>query len=403
MKSIRTNISTLRQIVELIPGHLVKKLSIKYGVDKKSRSFTPWSHVVSMLYSQLSHAFSLNDVCDALRNHSNPLKTIRGATAPSRNGLSYANKVRDGNMAEDLFWSVLHSLKFQYPGFGGRNYRGMPRRFKRAINIVDSTTISLVANCMNWAKHRRRKAAAKCHMRLDLQSFLPKFAVVKPAKHSDPAVAYEVCSGLKAGEIVIFDKAYIDFVHLFRLNERGVFWVSRAKDNMQYRTVKKNRTSAKVLRDEIIKMTVPKTYSQYPKYLRLVEALVEIKGEEKVLTFITNNLNWAASSICDLYKCRWAIEVFFKQIKQNLKLCDFLGHSENAIRWQIWTALLVYVLLRFLAFTNKWEHSFSRFITMLRAVLWDKFSLSELIKAYGTAGALKRTRAAPEQAYLPGF
>jgi hypothetical protein len=403
MKSIRTNISTLRQIVELIPGHLVKKLSIKYGVDKKSRSFSPWSHVVSMLYSQLSHAFSLNDVCDALRNHSNPLGTIRGASAPSRNGLSYANKVRNGDMAEELFWSVLSSLKYHYPNFGGRNYKGMPRRFKRAINIVDSTTISLVANCMNWAKHRRRKAAAKCHMRLDLQSFLPKFAVVKPAKHSDPAVAYELCSGLKAGEIVVFDKAYIDFVHLNLLDEREVFWVSRAKDNMQYKTVKKNKTSGKILRDEIIQLTTPKTFSQYPKNLRLVEAIVEVDGKEMQMIFITNNLNWAASSICELYKCRWAVEVFFKQIKQNLQLCDFLGYNENAIKWQVWTALLVYVLLRFLAFTNKWEHSFSRFITMLRAVLWDKFSVSELIKDYGTAGGLKRTRAAPEQAYLPGF
>jgi len=256
---------------------------------------------------------------------------------------------------------------------------------------------------MNWAKHRRRKAAAKCHMRLDLQSFLPKFAVVKPAKHSDPAVAYEVCSGLKAGEIVVFDKAYIDFVHLNLLDERSVFWVSRAKDNMQYKTVKENKTSGKILRDEIIQLTTPKTFSQYTKNLRLVEASVEIDGKEMQMTFITNNLNWAASSICELYKCRWAVEVFFKQIKQNLQLCDFLGYSENAIKWQVWTALLVYVLLRFFAFTNKWEHSFSRFITMLRAVLWDKFNVSELIKAYGTAGGLKRTRAAPEQAYLPGF
>jgi hypothetical protein len=403
MKSIRTNISTLRQIIELIPGHLVKKLSIKYGVDRKSRSFTPWSHLVSMLYSQLSHAFSLNDVCDALRNHNKSLSTIRGALPPSRNGLSYANKIRNGDMAEDLFWSVLNNLKFQYPGFGGRNYKGMPRRFKRTVNIVDSTTISLIANCMSWAKHRRRKAAAKCHMRLDLQSFLPKFALVKPAKHSDPAVAYEICSGIKAGEIVVFDKAYIDFVHLYRLEQREVFWVSRAKDNMQYKTIQKNKVNGKVIRDEFIELTIPKTYAQYPKKLRLVEAVVEVDGKEKQMVFITNNLKWAASSICNLYKSRWAVEVFFKQIKQNLQLCDFLGYSENAIKWQVWTALLVYVLLRFLAFANKWTHSFSRFITMLRAVLWDKFSLSELIKAYGTAGALKRTRAAPEQAYLPGF
>ncbi len=137
-------------------------------------------------------------------------------------------------MAEELFWSVLGCLHQISPKFGGRNYRGMPRRFKRIINVVDSTTISLVANCMDWAKHRRRKAAAKCHMRLDLQSFLPKFAVVNSANHSDSTNAYAVCASIKAGEIVVFDKAYVDFKHLHILNERDVFWVTRAKDNMQY-------------------------------------------------------------------------------------------------------------------------------------------------------------------------
>jgi len=135
----------------------------------------------------------------------------------------------------------------------------------------------------------------------------------------------------------------------------------------------------------------------------VVEVDVKVDVEEKQMVFIINNFKWPASSICSLYRSKWVVEVFFKQIKQNLQLCDFLGYSENAIKWQVWTALLVYVLLRFLAFANKWTHSFSRFITMLRAVLWNNFSLNELIQAYGTAGALKRTRAAPEQAYLPGF
>ena len=141
MKSIRTNISTLRQIVELIPGHLVKKISIKHGVDKKSRSFTPWSHVVSLLFSQLSHALSLNDVCDSLKNHISMLTTIRGAVAPSRNGLSYANNNRNADMAEDLFWSVLAHLHSTSPSFGGRNYSGMPKRFKRMIKFSGSVLL----------------------------------------------------------------------------------------------------------------------------------------------------------------------------------------------------------------------------------------------------------------------
>lgn len=403
MKSIRTNISTLRQIVELIPGHLVKKLSIKHGVDKRSRKFTPWSHVVSLIHSQLSHALSLNDVCDSLTNHNSILKTIRGAVAPSRNGLSYANKHRNADMAEELFWSVLSHLHKTCPTFAGRNYNGMPKRFKRLIHVVDSTTISLIANCLDWAKHRRRKAAAKCHMRLDLQSFLPKFAIVDSAKCSDPVMAYELCADIKDGEIVVFDKAYIDFKHLLQLNSRGVFWVSRAKDNMQYRVIKTNKSSGKILQDERIELASPNTYKNYPIHLRFVKALVEVEGKEIEMTFITNNFKWAASSICDLYKSRWAVEVFFKQIKQNLQLCDFLGHSKNAVRWQIWMALLTYVLLRFIAFSNKWEHSFRRLFTLLRGVLWSKFNIFAIMESYGTASGQKRMRAAPEQAYLPGF
>lgn len=405
MKTVRSNVSTLRQIVELIPGHLVNKLAKKYGVDKKSRKYTPWSHVATMLYSQLSHALSLNDVCDALNNHRKEFITIRGAVAPSRNGLSHANKVRNADMAEELFWSVLEYLHSLSSGFGSRTYKGMPRRFKRTINVVDSTTISLVANCMSWAKHRRRKAATKLHMCLDLQSFLPRFAVFDAAKHSDPAKAYELCAELKAGEIVIFDKAYVDFKHLNILDDRDVFWVTRAKSNMQYKVIKENsvNNNGKIISDQIIELIVPNSYKQYPKQFRLVKAVVENNGKEEEMTFITNNDEWAASSICELYKARWAVEVFFKQIKQTLQLCDFMGYSANAIRWQVWTAMLVYILLRFLAHIGNWPHSFNRLFTMLRGILWSKFNLLNIIKSYGTACETTRMRATPEHAYLPGL
>ena len=182
-----------------------------------------------MLYAQLTHSIGLNDVCDALvGHHRGALSSIRGAEAPSRSGLSYANKHRDAKMAEELFWSLLSHLQSLSPGFAGRTFKGFPRRFKRTINVVDSTTIALIANCMYWAKHRRRKAAAKCHLRLDLQSFLPRFAIIDTAKENDAKRAREVCAGLKEGEIVLFDKAYVDFEHLFDLSSRGVYFVTRA-------------------------------------------------------------------------------------------------------------------------------------------------------------------------------
>lgn len=403
MKPNKSNLSTLKQICQLIPPHIVNKLGKKHGI--KTRKFSSWSHVVALLYTQLSHALSLNDVCDGLNNHSSSLKNIRGATAPKRNTFSYANRNRDAAMAEDLFWEVLKSLTGQMPQFGiDRQYSGFPQRFKRSIYAVDSTTIQLVANCLGWAKHRRRKAAAKCHMQLNLQTFLPSFAIVKEANTHDSTEAKELCGNIKAGEIVVFDKAYVDFKHLDHLDNRGVNWVTRSKDNMTYEVVREHSLpKAAILKDQVIKLTGQKTTNAYSQELRMVEAEVEINGKLKILTFITNNFEWAPSSIATLYQARWGIEVFFKQIKQTLKLADFLGHNKNAILWQVWTALLTYVLLRFLAYRSEWKHSFARIFTLVRAVLWNYFDLDSLLKSCGTANDPPKIRSTPNQAYLPAF
>ena len=213
-----------------------------------------------MLHVQLAHSLSLNDVADTLRNHAGVLTTIRKATPPSRNGLSHANAVRDPAMAEALFWRVLSHIQKQHPKFGyGQKYSGLPRKFKRAIYAIDSTTIQLIANCLDWAKHRRRKAAAKCHMQLNMQTFLPQFAIVKQASTHDSTEAYALCANLKCGEIALFDKAYIDFKHLSALDQRGVFWVSRAKENMAYQVIKQlNQSKGKIISDELIQLQTPK-------------------------------------------------------------------------------------------------------------------------------------------------
>ena len=399
-------LNLLRQICNFIPPFLVPNIALKTHVDEKSRSFTPWSHVVSLCYAQLTHSIGLNDVCDALQLHSGPLSSIRGATPPSRNGLSNANRERTSDMAEQLFWSVFEHLGNISPRFvSGKAGKRFCRRFKRTIHLVDSTTIPLIASCMDWAKHRRRKAAAKCHLRLDLQSFLPRFAIVDTAKHADAKRAWEVCAGIREGEIVVFDKAYVDYGHLADMAMRGVFWVSRSKENMQYEVVKQYQTepNGKILRDELIRLKTPSALKDYPELMRRVVALVEVDGKEVEMTFLTNNLEWSAQSIADLYRSRWQIEVFFKQIKQCLQLADFLGTNANAVKWQIWTALLVYLLLRYVAFLSEWEHSFSRLFTIIRAGLWQKLDLITLLKSYGTAGGHFRYLAQPEQAYIPGL
>ena len=405
MQPAKHDYTVLKQICQHIPAHLVPKLARAFGVDQQARTFSPWSHVVAMLHVQLAHSLSLNDVADTLRNHSGVLTTIRRATPPSRNGLSHANRVRDPDMAQALFWEVLSHIQSQHPDFGrGHKYSGLPKRFKRAIHAIDSTTIQLVANCMDWAKHRRRKAAAKCHMQLNLQTFLPQFAIVKEASTHDSTEAYQLCSNLKDGEIAVFDKAYVDFPHLADLDKRGVFWVTRAKDNMNYRIVKQHTPpKGDILRDVLIELKTPKSYQAYPQKLRLVTANVQVNGVMKTMTFITNNFLWAPSSICDLYKCRWGIEVFFKQIKQTLQLSDFLGHSQNAILWQVWMALLAYVLIRFIGHLGQWKGTFRRLFTLLRGVLFSRLDVTSVMQLCGTARGSPRMIGSPQQAYLPGF
>jgi len=402
-KPTRAQFSIFRQICNFIPPHEVSKIARQTGVEDRSRTFSPWSHVVSLVYGQLTHSIGLNDLCDSLQLHSGPLASVRGASAPSRNGLSNANRERPAGMAEQLFWRVMGHLGEQSPGFVKGRSRGPAFRFKMPIHVVDTTVLELVANCLDWAKHRRRKAAAKTHLRLNLQSLLPNFVIIDTAGEHDNQRARELCAGVKSGEIVLFDKGYMDFAHLRDLDQRGVFWVTRAKENMAYEVVKKMPQSKdeKILKDEIIVLSNPDKPA--PELMRRVVAIVEIDGEEREMTFLTNNLEWSPRSVADLYRCRWQIEVFFKQIKQTLQLADFLGHNANAVRWQVWMALLVYVLLRYLSYLSKWSHSFTRLFTILRAVSWEKFDLLNLLTRYGTAGGHFRHLAQPEQAYFVGF
>lgn len=402
----KSRFTVLSQICKLIPPHLVIKLARRHGSERQARKFSPWSHVVALIFAQMTRALSLNDVCDALNNHRARLSAIRGAVAPRRNTLSHANRNRDPKMMEELLWKMIDHLRTVSPGFGGHSrYVKLPRAFKRVIHAVDSTTIALVANCMEWAKHRRRKAAAKCHMRLNMQDMLPRFAVVDTARESDSKRAHEVCFGIKSGEIVVFDKAYVDFDHLCELDCEGITWITRAKDNMRYRVKKKRQRKAKgnILRDDEITLVHRKSKERYPQTFRLIQARVMVDDKEVLMVFITNNMELAASSISELYRCRWSIEVFFKELKQCLQLCDFIGYNEKAVKWQIWAALLTYILLRYLAFLSRWHHSFTRIWTMVRGVLWSRYDLLSLLKSYGTAGGCYRALGQPEQAYLPGL
>jgi hypothetical protein len=405
----RHHINVLGQMLKFIPRDIIHKSAKETGVDLKARTYSVLSHLGTMIFAQLAHALSLNDVCDWLRLKARAIAAF-GLTPPSRNNLSNSNKVRDAKFAELVFWRTLGHLQQRDRSFGrqrpgGNAGRSLLHRFKVRIHAVDSTVMELVANCMDWAKHRRRKAAAKMHLRLGLNGFLPTFAIVDTAGEHDNKRAREVCAGLEAGEIVVFDKAYVDFAHLHDLDVRVVQWVTRAKDNLRYRTVRNLpvKKGGNILRDQIVRLTGAKWKSLIGWTLRRVEAWVEVDGAERLMVFITNNIDWSAGSVCDLYRARWDIEVFFKQVKQTLKLGDFLGHSANAIRWQVWTALLVYVLLRFAAHIGQWGHSFTRLFAVVRAAMWERLDLVGLLRSYGTAGGSFTMLGSPQTAWLPGF
>jgi len=400
----RTQPSVLRQLVELIPAYMVPKLARKFGVDKRARTFSAFSHVVALVYAQLSHALSLNDICDGLRLMATPLRALRGATPPSRNALSHANKIRDCGMAEALFWEVLTHLQDRFPRFKRGVSPRLARRFRRSIHIVDSTVIELISSCVDWANHNRRKAAIKCHLRLSLRTLLPNFAFLSSARENDVQQVRRICTGLQRGEVLLCDRGFHLMAHFYELTQRGVFFVTRTREQILFKVVGRGARSKdpRILKDEYVVTCGDWVKGHYPEKLRRVTARVLIDREECVLTFLTNNFSWSAGSIADLYRCRWQIEAFFKQIKQTLQLADFLGHSANAVKWQIWIALLVFVLLRFQAWCNDWAHSFARLLTLLRAALWLPRDVARLLR-YGTADGNYQQLDPTGQRWLPGF
>lgn len=373
------------QVCNLIPTHLVARLATEHESDGDARSFSHWSHVVALIYGKFTHNFGLNNLCDVLGQYTGPLSAIRGATAPKRNTLSHANQIRPAAIAESLFYKTLEHLRDTSPGFGLRRFPGRLRGLKGSIQLVDSTVIELVANCMPWASHRRRKAAVKCHTRLDFQSLLPRYVVVDVAREHDNLRAREVCAGLKTGEIVVFDRGYVHYKHFADLSARGVVWVTRAKSNMKYDLLDSRPApeGGKIVSDEWIAL-------KDELGARRIVAVVEVDGQEREMEFLTNQMEWSAATVVALYKARWEIEKFFKELKQTCKLCDLMSYSANGIRWEVWTALLVQLLARYLAWCSQWCHAFNRLYALIAGMIWTKRDIVEVLKSYGTAEEMER-------------
>ena len=218
---------------------------------------------------------------------------------------------------------------------------------------------------------------------------------------NDTARAEELCKGLEEGEIVVMDKGYNDYGFFDRLDQRGVWWVTRAKGNMEYSVIEDLSQGKKgIVKDELVHLPGA---SNPDMTVRRVEAYVEVDGEQRLMVFITNNEDWSPRTVCELYRRRWDIEVFFKQVKQVLHISTFLGYSANAVTWQIYSALLMYLLLRYQAFLSKWTCCFTQLFTRVRAALWEFIDLSRLMECYGTASGEPDEPKVPRQACLEGL
>ena len=398
-------LTVLGQFCKLIPKYSLANVCAelnKEGIKIAARAFSVWSHIVSMIYCHMAHCVSLNDICDGLQNFKGNLNDIRNATAPYRNTLSHANRTRNIALIKKLFWKTVEHYQQTHPKFftqGGRSYFRLPRRFKRAIRAIDSTTIELIAKCMDWAKHRKHKAAAKVHVALDLISFIPIRVVTDSANHHDGSYMSELCGNMKSGDIAVMDRAYVDYKQLNTLTKQGVFWVTRSKSNMKIKVIRELNKGRKntpqedkepnypiILKDEEVELTGKTSHKRYPRSFRHVSAIVQdSNGKEITVSFLSNNMEWAASSICDLYRCRWGIETFFKEIKQTLQIRTFVGFNRNAIEWQIWSALLTYLLMRIMAFLSEWKRDFKHFFTLMKGALWAKRTVRVIVSRYGTA------------------
>ena len=399
----KTAYTALRQIVQWIPEGLPDRIAREAKAD--IRTFSCTSHVLALLYGQITRSGSLNEICDAARLHEPELNRIRGATAPKRNTFSNANRTRDPAIAEKLYWAVFAHLQSICPSFTRyAKHSGFIFRLKRDIFAIDSTTLQLTLDCIDWARHRRKKAAAKTHMRLNVGTMLPAFAVVEDAAHHDSTRADALCEGLKDGDVLLADRAYVDLRFLHGLSERGVFFVLREKESMVFETVeRRTHGDRRILADETVRMSRKGSAEKYPEELRRITAVVEVDGKDVEMAFITNNFAWSPRTVAELYRARWAIESFFKELKQTLQLADFVGYNEKAVKWQVWIGLLAHLLLRFLKHVSKWGLSFSRLAGTVRSAVWMKIDLLDALRKYGTAGGPKRPVVVEKQPYLQGF
>jgi len=357
------------ELLKLCPRYQFEKTTEQYRGNRYVKTFTTWQQYIAVLYSQITLKDSLRDIETGLGTQSGRWYHL-GLKGVHRSTLSDANTKRDSRIFEDLFYTIL-----------GRCRDLTPRhrfRFNNPLYTIDATTIDLCLSVFPWAKFRKAKGAIKMHCLYDHSGALPSFLTVTDGKRHDVTEAKNAGFPLSPDSIVSVDRAYIDYTWLYSLSAKRIWFVTRAKSNIDYAVTGQHQASGKgIISDESISLAGQHTRDKYPRDLRLIRFYDEKR--KKTLVFLTNNFRLAAATIAQIYKSRWQIELFFKWIKQNLKIKSFLGTSRNAVMTQIWVAMCYYLLLTYIKYQTKYGYSLLQLSRIIRETLFDRKSLVDIL------------------------
>jgi len=334
---MNTGTAIFTQLMEFIPKRQFRRIVEKYSGEKGVRSFSCWDQFLCMAFAQLTYRESLRDIETCLRSQGSKLYHIGIRGAVSRSTLAHANDNRDWRIYADLAHILIAEARQLYAD------EELAVELKNAVYALDSTTIDLCMKLFPWAKFRSAKAGIKLHTLLDLRGSIPSFISISPAKKADVTILDDLI--FEAGAHYIMDRGYVDFARLYRIEQSKAFFVTRAKKRLAYRIHKSTQCvrGSPVKKDQMISLLYPKLFKKYPMQFRRIDFYDA--EYERHLIFLTNNLLLDAISIALLYKARWKVELFFKWIKQHLRIKVFFGTSENAVHTQVWIAIAVYALV----------------------------------------------------------
>ena len=357
------------QLLKLVSRHEFETLSKQHHSGRSFRTATRWSQFVTMTMAQLSGRNSLRDIVENMSAQAHRLYHL-GSAKLSKSNLSRINEDKPYTLYEALFGKLLKRCQGLAPK---HNFR-----FKNPLYSLDASTIDLCLSMFPWADFRTTKGAIKLHVGLNHSGYLPEFVTVTEGKDHDVTVGRTL--KFPKGSIVAVDKGYNDYGWYNQLNNKGIFFVTRLKSNAKYRVITRESVQKDkgISSDQVIEFTGPQTSKKCPLQLRRVGYKDDITGKRYV--FLTNNFKLSARTIADIYKARWQVELFFKWIKQNLKIKSFVGTSKNAVLTQIWIALCLYLLLAYLKFQSQLNKSMQQILRVLQLNLFEKRDLMGLLR-----------------------